>query len=45
MQVYAPAPPPMLLQRPPGGYNVTVYHTMIDEVNNYRTHVWQCDRW
>jgi len=26
-----------------GGYVVTVYHTFHDEVDNYRTHVWQCD--
>lgn len=26
-----------------GGYDVTVYHTFHDEVDSYRTHVWQCD--
>ncbi|KAK5121499.1 hypothetical protein LTR85_005332 [Meristemomyces frigidus] len=26
-----------------GGYEVTVYHTFHDEVDSYRTHVWQCD--
>lgn len=31
-------------QRPPGGYNVTVYHTMHDEVNFYRQHHWRCER-
>jgi hypothetical protein len=30
------------MQRPPGGYNITIYHTMRDEVDSYRTHVWQC---
>jgi hypothetical protein len=35
----------LLLQRPAGGYNITVCHTMHDEVNNYRTHVWSCTRW
>lgn len=25
------------------GYNVTVYHTFHDEVDSYRTHVWQCE--
>lgn len=35
----------LLLQRPPGGYKITVYHTMHDEVNNYRTHVWRCISW
>jgi hypothetical protein len=33
-----------VLQRPPGGYNITVFHTMHDEVNMYRTHVWACNR-
>lgn len=32
------------LYRPPEGYNVTVYHTMHQEVDHYRTHWWQCDR-
>lgn len=41
----AALPTRLLLQRPPGGYNITVYHTMHDEVNNYRTHVWSCTRW
>eukprot|EP00879_Flechtneria_rotunda_P011440 GHRR01011950.1.p1 GENE.GHRR01011950.1~~GHRR01011950.1.p1 ORF type:complete len:634 (+),score=298.82 GHRR01011950.1:873-2774(+) len=31
-------------QRPPGGYRITVYHTMHDEVNNYRTHAWECSK-
>jgi hypothetical protein len=26
-----------------GNYEVTVYHTFHDEVDSYRTHVWQCD--
>ncbi|KAI6836167.1 hypothetical protein KC340_g5303 [Hortaea werneckii] len=26
-----------------GGYEVTVYHTFHDEVDSYRTHIWQCD--
>jgi len=26
-----------------GGYEVTVFHTFHDEVESYRTHVWQCD--
>jgi len=26
-----------------GGYDVTVYHTFHDEVDSYRTHIWQCD--
>jgi len=26
-----------------GAYEVTVYHTFHDEVDSYRTHVWQCD--
>jgi len=26
-----------------GGYEVTVYHTFHDEVDRYRTHIWQCD--
>lgn len=26
-----------------GGYEITVYHTFHDEVESYRTHVWQCD--
>jgi hypothetical protein len=33
-----------LLQRPADGYNITVFHTMHDEVNIYRTHVWSCSR-
>ena len=32
------------LQRPAGGYNISVYHTMIDEVNFYRQHQWKCER-
>lgn len=26
-----------------GNYNVTIYHTFHDEVESFRTHVWQCD--
>ncbi|KAF2832829.1 hypothetical protein CC86DRAFT_364846 [Ophiobolus disseminans] len=26
-----------------GGYEVTIYHTFHDEVDSYRTHVWQCN--
>ncbi|KAF1840964.1 uncharacterized protein K460DRAFT_410357 [Cucurbitaria berberidis CBS 394.84] len=26
-----------------GSYQVTIYHTFHDEVESYRTHVWQCD--
>ncbi|KAH7388796.1 SprT-like family-domain-containing protein [Pyrenochaeta sp. MPI-SDFR-AT-0127] len=26
-----------------GKYQVTIYHTFHDEVDSYRTHVWQCD--
>ncbi|KAF2808468.1 uncharacterized protein BDZ99DRAFT_390796 [Mytilinidion resinicola] len=26
-----------------GSYAITVYHTFHDEVDSYRTHVWQCD--
>jgi hypothetical protein len=26
-----------------GDYEVTVYHTFHDEVDSYRTHVWQCN--
>lgn len=26
-----------------GGYGVTVYHNFHDEVDSYRTHIWQCD--
>ncbi|KAK8240253.1 SprT-like family-domain-containing protein [Phyllosticta capitalensis] len=26
-----------------GGYDVTIYHSFHDEVNNYRTHVWKCN--
>ncbi|EAT85512.1 hypothetical protein HBI56_134480 [Parastagonospora nodorum] len=26
-----------------GNYEVTIYHTFHDEVESYRTHVWQCD--
>jgi hypothetical protein len=26
-----------------GHYEVTIYHTFHDEVDSYRTHVWQCD--
>lgn len=26
-----------------GGHNISVYHTFHDEVDSYRTHIWQCD--
>lgn len=26
-----------------GSYEITIYHTFHDEVESYRTHVWQCD--
>lgn len=26
-----------------GDYQITVYHTFHDEVDSYRTHIWQCD--
>ena len=26
-----------------GGYEISVFHTFHDEVDSYRTHVWQCD--
>ena len=26
-----------------GNYEVTIYHTFHDEVDSFRTHVWQCD--
>lgn len=26
-----------------GNYEVTIFHTFHDEVDSYRTHVWQCD--
>ena len=26
-----------------GNYEVTIYHTFHEEVDSYRTHVWQCD--
>ncbi|DBA84736.1 TPA: hypothetical protein ACH3X1_005985 [Trebouxia sp. C0004] len=29
-------------QRPPQGYSITVYHSMHAEVDQYRTHHWQC---
>jgi hypothetical protein len=29
-------------QRPPGGYNITVYHTLHAEVDVHRTHHWTC---
>ncbi|KIZ00822.1 putative Zinc finger RAD18 domain-containing [Monoraphidium neglectum] len=31
-------------QRPVGGYNVTVYHTMHAEVDEHRKHRWTCQR-
>ncbi len=33
-----------VLQRPPGGNNITTHHSMIAEVQNYQTHHWECDR-
>lgn len=35
---------PLLVQRPPGGYRITVYHSLHGEVDAYRTHWWKCDR-
>ncbi|KAF1837584.1 hypothetical protein BDW02DRAFT_491029 [Decorospora gaudefroyi] len=26
-----------------GNYDITIFHTFHDEVDSYRTHVWQCD--
>lgn len=26
-----------------GGYDISVFHTFHDEVDSYRTHIWQCD--
>lgn len=26
-----------------GQYEITIYHTFHDEVDNFRTHIWQCD--
>ncbi|KAJ4986913.1 hypothetical protein SVAN01_07591 [Stagonosporopsis vannaccii] len=26
-----------------GSYEITIYHTFHDEVDSYRTHIWQCD--
>lgn len=31
-------------QRPPGGYNITITHSMFHEVNYYRQHHWRCER-
>lgn len=31
-------------QRPPGGYTITVRHSMIAEVQSYQNHVWECGR-
>lgn len=31
-------------QRPLGGYNITITHSMFDEVNYYRQHHWRCER-
>ncbi|XP_068659477.1 uncharacterized protein [Aristolochia californica] len=28
--------------RPGGGYNITIYHSFHDEVDNYRVHHWMC---
>lgn len=32
------------IHRPPGGYKITVYHTMLDEVRHLQQHWWRCDR-
>lgn len=31
-------------QRPLDGYRITIYHTMIEEVEHYRVHHWICNR-
>ncbi|GIL77806.1 hypothetical protein Vretifemale_7299 [Volvox reticuliferus] len=31
-------------QRPPDGYKITTTHSMHGEVDNYRTHWWECER-
>ncbi|CAI5460040.1 unnamed protein product [Closterium sp. Yama58-4] len=31
-------------QRPPGGYQISIYHSFKDEVNVHRRHAWQCAR-
>ncbi|PNH08239.1 hypothetical protein TSOC_005242 [Tetrabaena socialis] len=31
-------------ERPPGGYKITTTHSMTGEVENYRTHWWECPR-
>ena len=31
---------PLLLQRPPQGFNITVFHSMHAEVENYQVHHW-----
>ncbi|CAI7829822.1 unnamed protein product, partial [Closterium sp. NIES-54] len=31
-------------QRPPGGYQISIYHSFKDEVNEHRRHAWQCIR-
>lgn len=31
-------------QRPSIGYNITIYHSMFDEVDYYRQHHWKCER-
>ncbi|EFN55909.1 hypothetical protein CHLNCDRAFT_52181 [Chlorella variabilis] len=31
-------------QRPAGGYNITVTHSMFAEVDHYRQHHWRCER-
>ncbi len=30
--------------RPSDGYNISVYHNFVDEVNYHRQHHWKCDR-
>ena len=31
-------------QRPPGGYGISITHTMFDEVEFYQQHHWRCER-
>ena len=35
---------PLLLQRPPQGYDITVFHSMHAEVENYQVHHWTVSR-
>eukprot|EP00892_Ulva_mutabilis_P012166 jgi/Ulvmu1/9321/UM050_0070.1 len=32
------------IHRPPAGYDISVYHTMLDEVRHYQQHWWECQR-